>query len=58
MFGPVLTLTNPLIFDSNVNHENFEEADADWFIFVARAEPRKTGIRQTTKATDNTAVSR
>jgi hypothetical protein len=43
-------LTNPLIFDYSVNHGHFEEADeadTDWFIVAAHAEPRKLEADQT-----------
>jgi hypothetical protein len=39
----VLTLTNPLIFDSNVNHEHLQEADVDSSFVAARADPLKLG---------------
>jgi hypothetical protein len=51
-------LKHPLIFDFNANHKHFEEGDADSFIVVARAEPRKTEIPSSTKANDNIAVNR
>jgi hypothetical protein len=53
-----VTLKHPLIFDFDVNHEHFEEGDADSFIVAARAEPRKTEIRSSTKVNDNIAVNR
>jgi hypothetical protein len=52
-----LDLKHPLIFDFNVNHEHFEEGDANSFIVVARAEPRKTEVQPSTKANDNTAAN-
>ena len=48
-------LTNPLIFDSNVNHEHLQEADVDSSFVAARAEPRKTETWPPTRGNDDTA---
>jgi len=49
------SLTNPLIFDSNVNHEHLQEADVDSSFVAARAEPRKTETWPPTRGNDDTA---
>ena len=48
-------LTNPLIFDSNVNHEHLQEADVDSSFVAARAEPRKTETWPPTRGNDDTS---
>ena len=54
--GSLVThLTNPLIFDSNVNHEHLQEADVDSSFVAARAEPRKTETWPPTRGNDDTA---
>ena len=50
-----IDLTNPLIFDSNVNHEHLQEADVDSSFVAARAEPRKTETWPPTRGNDDTS---
>jgi hypothetical protein len=51
----IIGLTNPLIFDSNVNHEHLQEADVDSSFVAARAEPRKTETWPPTRGDDDTS---
>ena len=55
IFFAIVGLTNPLIFDSNVNHEHLQEADVDSSFVAARAEPRKTETWPPTRGNDDTA---
>lgn len=48
---------NPLIFDSNVLHGYFEEANADSYIVAAHVKPPEIGSIPRMKVNDNTAVS-